>query len=74
MHIKLGGTYDGYGSYDCCNDNKRALVDKAVDGLGGQISQVFKWPFTRDTRCIINGWTSCKGPFRDLEDRLGVVR
>jgi|TARA_R110002003_G_scaffold252_8_gene17879 hypothetical protein len=51
-----------FADYD---SDKRQLVDKAIDPLGEEIIREFPqyWgkQFTRDTRCIINGWEVCKG-------------
>lgn len=63
MHVMIENTASGFGNWDCCGEsNVRQRVDVAVDGLGGEISEAFKKlqkPFTRDTRCIIDGWKVC---------------
>ncbi|KAH7076313.1 hypothetical protein FB567DRAFT_596919 [Paraphoma chrysanthemicola] len=63
MHISIINTATGYGRWDCCEGNKRELVDKAIDKLGPEIINEFPqyWgkDFTRESRCIINGWDVC---------------
>ncbi|KAF2028164.1 hypothetical protein EK21DRAFT_70255 [Setomelanomma holmii] len=65
MHIILYNYWSGYGSWDCCYADTRQLVDRAIDPLGGKIIREFPqfWgkDFTRDIRCIINGWETCSG-------------
>ncbi|KAF1921582.1 hypothetical protein BDU57DRAFT_489495 [Ampelomyces quisqualis] len=61
MHIKLWNFETRHGSWDCCSGDNRARVDRAIDGLGGEISEAFEKPFSRDTRCIINGDKVCGG-------------
>jgi hypothetical protein len=55
--------WTGYGNYDCCQGNKRERIDKVLDKLGPSIKGHFSgWKdkdFTRDSKCIINGWKSC---------------
>jgi hypothetical protein len=63
LHIDLWNSKTGYGSYDCCQADMRPLMDKAIDGLGDQVVHEFtQWwgkGWSRDSRCIINGWKSC---------------
>lgn len=55
----INNEYTGYGWWDCCAGNERQLVDRAVDGMSDGFRKAFDRPFTRDTRCIINGWKLC---------------
>lgn len=61
LHIMLKNSGSWYSDYHCCES--RYLVDRAIDGLGQEIADSFPqfWgrPFTRDSRCIIDGWKSC---------------
>lgn len=66
MHVRIANQYSRHGNFNCCGRdyaNSRGGVDKAIDSLGGEIIQAFDtwWdrPFTRDSRCIINGWHAC---------------
>ncbi|KAH7406280.1 hypothetical protein DE146DRAFT_787415 [Phaeosphaeria sp. MPI-PUGE-AT-0046c] len=59
IHIMISNGKTGYGYWDCCEGNERQLVDRAVDGLSDGFSKAFQQPFTRDTRCIIDGWKLC---------------
>jgi hypothetical protein len=59
VHVGLVNGWTTYGGWDYCAGGKRQLVDKAIDGLGGEIGGVFGQKFTRDSRCIIDGWKAC---------------
>lgn len=63
MHIRLWNSKTGYGRYECCEGDKRQLMDKAIDKLGDRIVGLYPqyWgkQFTRDSRCIINEWAVC---------------
>ncbi|KAH7073295.1 hypothetical protein FB567DRAFT_611516 [Paraphoma chrysanthemicola] len=59
MHVGLVNGWTTYGVWDCCTNGKLGKVDKAIDGLGGEIGSVFGQKFTKDSRCIIEGWRAC---------------
>ncbi|KAH4117311.1 hypothetical protein HBH98_145240 [Parastagonospora nodorum] len=63
LHFMLYNYWTDYGNYYCCQGNKRERIDKVLDKLGPSIKEQFSgWKdkdFTRDSRCIINGWQSC---------------
>ncbi|KAH7078768.1 hypothetical protein BKA63DRAFT_591488 [Paraphoma chrysanthemicola] len=48
MHVSLVNGWTTYGK-----------VDRVIDGFGSEIGSVFGQKFTRDSRCIIDGWRSC---------------
>jgi hypothetical protein len=62
LHVFIWN-WTNYGTWDCCHGDMRRKVDGAIDQLGNEITQAFPdWngkTFSRDTRCIINGWTAC---------------
>jgi hypothetical protein len=60
MHIKLWNLKITAGNWDCCEGDKLKLVGNVIDDLGPEIGIVF-WEshFSRDSRCIINGWKTC---------------
>lgn len=62
MHIRIQNSHSWFSDFYCCRT--RQPVDKAIDGLGDEMTTVFpSWwnrKFTRDTRCIIDGWKSCE--------------
>ncbi|KAH7353159.1 hypothetical protein BKA66DRAFT_430561 [Pyrenochaeta sp. MPI-SDFR-AT-0127] len=61
MHIRIDNRHSQYSDFHCCES--RPNVDRAIDGLGSQLTTAFpQWwnrKFVRDTRCIIDGWKSC---------------
>jgi hypothetical protein len=63
MHINLWNYYTGYGSYDCCAADGRHRMDNVLDLMGDDIRKEFAgWKdkvFSRDSLCIINGYTIC---------------
>ncbi|KAH3995324.1 hypothetical protein HBH98_145100 [Parastagonospora nodorum] len=63
MHITLSNGKTGYGNWDCCEGDTRQIMDRAADFIGPKIVDQFsQWKdrgFSRDSRCIINGWQSC---------------
>jgi hypothetical protein len=66
LHIRIDATQatTEWGSWNCCTMNHRAAMDTAIDSEGAEIASVFQpWhggSFTRDSRCIINGWEVCQ--------------
>jgi hypothetical protein len=63
MHVRIENINSQWGQFTCCESNSRQLVDGSIDRLGGEITNAFTtwWgrDFSRDTRCIINGWQAC---------------
>jgi hypothetical protein len=63
MHIKLWNRWTWYGTYDCCQGSKRERIDTVLDKMGDDIKRQFvAWwgrAFSRDSKCITNGWKSC---------------
>lgn len=63
MHITLSNSKTGYGNWDCCEGDKREIIDRAAVFIGPKIVDQFSlWKdrgFSRDSRCIIDGWKSC---------------
>ncbi|KAL6702630.1 hypothetical protein ACN47E_001299 [Coniothyrium glycines] len=65
MYMRFENIARPYGRFECCKSNSRQLVDAAIDRLGPQIMNAYMnmWPsprsWSRDTRCIINGWKAC---------------
>ncbi|KAF1848167.1 uncharacterized protein K460DRAFT_353185 [Cucurbitaria berberidis CBS 394.84] len=61
MHVRIFNYHSQYSNFRCCET--RENVDRAIDGLGNEMVDVFpQWwnrEFVRDTRCIIDGWKSC---------------
>ena len=61
MHLRIYNQHSSYSDFHCCES--RGNVDVAIDGLGQEIVDTFpQWwnrEFTRDSRCIIDGWKSC---------------
>ncbi|KAF1917552.1 hypothetical protein BDU57DRAFT_513863 [Ampelomyces quisqualis] len=63
MHVRLWNSKTWYGDWDCCEGDKRQKMDVVLDYLGNDIKGEFDgWKdkdFTRDSRCIIDGWKAC---------------
>ncbi|CAO2647448.1 Nn.00g083700.m01.CDS01 [Neocucurbitaria sp. VM-36] len=61
LHIRIYNSVSWYSDFHCCES--RPLVDRAIDKLGKEMVETFpQWwnkEFKRDSRCIIDGWTSC---------------
>lgn len=41
MHVRLWNSKTGYGRFECCEGDKRQLMDKAIDKIGDKIVALY---------------------------------
>jgi hypothetical protein len=62
MHVRIFN-WNQYRSWDCCKNDHLKAMDRAIDTDGWELVRAFpgrQTVFTRECRCIINGWQVCK--------------